>query len=153
MNRLRTIKSFDGFSEKLREQNPRLVVVQAKSDLKPTRGLFDWLMSPAAGNSDFLLHGLLYTVDTARKRRERVEPILSTPNRENVSGDNVEHYKRSIQLLLAGEVRVDFLRSVLPETEVYLAGVDPLQPMSKEKLSSLHEKAQKFELEVPKFLV
>lgn len=55
----------------------------------------------------------------------------------------------ALRLLLAGEVRVEFLKTVLPEAEIYLAGADPLQPMNEQQRALIHEQAQEYEIEVP----
>jgi hypothetical protein len=51
-----------------------------------------------------------------------------------------------ISLILAGEARVDLLRLDLPDTEIYLAGPNPCEPIPDEVLDTLHEDAERYEV-------
>lgn len=151
MSRLRRIKSFNGFSEELQERNPRLVVVQA--DCRPARGLFSTFMTGSVGHLGDFQHGLFYTVSAAKRQRNYIEPIFTAFQSEYGFADHLERNKRTMQLLLAGEVRIDLLKTALPEADVYLAGPNPLQPMAEQELELLHEQAQEYDVVAPTFVV
>jgi hypothetical protein len=109
-------------------------------------------MTGAVGQLGDFQHGLFYTVQ-AKRQRSYIEPIFTAFQSEYGFGDHAERNKRIMQLLLAGEARVDLLKSALPEADVYLAGPNPLQPMPEQELQLLHEQAQEYEITVPSFVV
>ena len=147
MSRLRRVKSFENFSEELQERDPELVVVQG--NIQYVGGPLSASMTGAVGRLGVVQHGLLYTALKLGRNKQYAEQLFTSFQSEWGLGDRVKRDMDALRLLLAGEVRVEFLKTVLPEAEIYLAGADPLQPMNEQQRALIHEQAQEYEIEVP----
>lgn len=146
MRRTRKINSFEQFAGTMREVEPNLIVVEA--DKRPERGLFKAVLTSAVGELRDYSYGLAYDVNTNRKPRRYRENLFSVLQSGYGIGEGDKRDKRALSALLAAEVRVESLRTVLPEAEIYVGSGDG-SPMPDDVLQRMHEAAESLNVQSP----
>jgi hypothetical protein len=150
MNRVKKVKSFERFSDDLWAQRPELIVVQAKR--QPAFSPFGISRSIAVNGIGNYKYGLAYSVFDKQRQERYLEPLFTVFQSEHGLADTIDKNNRMIKVLLAGEVRVEQLSAILPESEIYLGGPD-LKPIPQTVLEDLYLQSEELEIDPAEFVV
>lgn len=143
MIRVEAIKSFEGFVEDLHKLSPDAVVLQADVRHKPN--LLFTPRSRTAGKIGNFQYGLHYAVTDSRRTRSYFEGLFLAHQTERGVLDEEDRKRRIIATMLAGETRVEFLRSELLGVSVTMVDAAD-QLMTAERFERLHQMAEEHDV-------
>lgn len=143
---MRRIVEFDNFVGELHRRDPEHILVGAY--IAPARGMWRVARTATVGVLGDYSHGLVYDVQIPRRALRYSEELFTAFQSEYGFADAPKRNQRVASLLLAAEVRVEFLRGELPDADIQVSGPQG-QPLSPEVLQRLHEDAESYGITSP----